>query len=98
MVSAPGTAWPVGVPVDRAMPKSMISTLSSSLIMMLAGFRSRWTTPALCASTRPATTDRAMCSTRGDRQFAVCFNTVARSAPSTYGIVMYLMPLMSPRS
>ena len=35
------------------MPKSMISAWSSASIMMLAGFRSRWTTPALCAATSP---------------------------------------------
>ena len=34
----------------------MIIASSSAPIMMLAGFRSRWTTPALCASTSPATT------------------------------------------
>ena len=45
-------------PVDRAMPKSMISASPSLPIMMFAGFRSRWTTPAACAATRPDTTDR----------------------------------------
>ena len=41
----------------------MIIASSSASIMMLAGFRSRWTTPALCAATSPATTERAMRST-----------------------------------
>jgi hypothetical protein len=31
----------------RASPKSMTTRSPSGLIMMLAGFRSRWTTPAL---------------------------------------------------
>src|SRR5829696_6249030 len=60
MVLFPGTAAAVGVPVERAMPKSMISGSSSASIMMFAGFRSRCTTPAWCASTSPATTSRAM--------------------------------------
>ena len=35
-----------GPPEDLAMPKSMMVGSSSGLTMMLAGFRSRWTTPA----------------------------------------------------
>ena len=46
--------------VDRAMPKSMISAWPSASIMMLAGFRSRWTTPASCAAARPDATCRAI--------------------------------------
>ena len=37
------------VPATRAMPKSMIFTAPVSVIIMLAGLRSRWTTPMLCA-------------------------------------------------
>ena len=34
----------------------------------------------------------------GNRQLRLFFRTVARSEPSTKGIVMYLMPSISPRS
>ena len=37
-------------------------------------------------------------STLRDRQPPVALERVARSAPSMYGIVMYLMPSISPRS
>ena len=50
------------------MPKSMISACSSSPIMMLAGLRSRCTTPASCAAARPDATWRAISSARRHRQ------------------------------
>ena len=59
---------------DAEMPKSMISACSSSPappIMMLAGFRSRWTTPASCAASSPPAIWRASRSARADRQLAV---------------------------
>ncbi len=87
-----------GPAVDSAIPKSMIIASSSTPIMMLAGFKSRWTTPALCASTRPETTARAMRITFCTGSRPSRFKIVARSAPSTYGIVMYLIPPISPRS
>ena len=40
-------------PVERAIPKSMISASPSPSIMMFAGLRSRCTTPAACAATSP---------------------------------------------
>ena len=92
---APASAGP---PEERAIPKSMISGSSSASIMMLAGFRSRCTTPASFAACNPATTPRAMRSTRPTGSFPSFARTVERSSPSTYGIVMYLMPLISPRS
>ena len=76
----------------------MIIASSSAPIMMLAGFRSRWTTPTLWASTRPETTAREMRSTFGTGSRPSRLNIVERSAPSTYGIVMYLIPSISPRS
>ena len=36
-------------------PKSMIRAFPSSSTMMFWGLRSRWTTPSLCASSRPLT-------------------------------------------
>ena len=48
--SRPSTAGPE---VDRAMPKSMISASPFVSTMMLAGFRSRCTTPAACAAIEP---------------------------------------------
>jgi len=41
---------------ERARPKSMIRALPSASIMMLAGLRSRWTTPRRCAATSPSHT------------------------------------------
>ena len=79
-------------PVDRAMPKSMISAVPSACSMMFAGLRSRWTTPTACAAASPDATERAMCSTLGIGRRASSRTAVARSTPSTYDIVMYLMP------
>ena len=42
-------------------------------IMMLAGFKSRWTTPALWAEINPATVPRAMLKARGNRKLAFLF-------------------------
>ena len=47
---------------------------------------------------QPATTARAIRSARTGGSRPSCLSTVARSAPSTYDIVMYLMPPISPRS
>ena len=71
----PGHGPATGRPVDRAMPKSMINASSSSSIMMLAGLRSRWTTSALCASTRPETTERAIRSARTGGSRPSCRST-----------------------
>ena len=84
---------------DAEMPKSMISACSSSSappIMMLAGFRSRWTTPASCAASRPPAICRASRSARAIGSLPSRRSTVARSSPWMYGIVMYLMPSISP--
>src|SRR4030042_2007609 len=40
--------------IDRAIPKSMIFTFPPLSIMILVGFRSRWTTPWLWASVKPS--------------------------------------------
>ena len=57
--------------VERAMPKSMISAWPSPSTMMLAGFRSRCTTPASCAAARPDATSLAKRERAIDRQPAV---------------------------
>ena len=80
------------------MPKSMISASPSAPSMMLAGLRSRWTTPASCAATSPDTTERATRITVATWSFPSLLSSVARSMPSTNDIVMYLMPSISPRS
>ena len=58
---------------DRAIPKSMIMAWPVPVsTMMLAGLRSRCTTPALCAATSPDTTPRATvttCSIGSPRSF-----------------------------
>ena len=72
-----------GTSGDRAMPKSMISASPFASTMMFAGFRSRWTTPALCAATRPATTSRAIRMTSGTARRPSRLRSVARSSPST---------------
>ena len=82
---------------DRAMPKSMMTACSPS-IMMLAGLRSRCTTPASCAAANPAATCRMIASATGTGTLPSRFSTVARSSPLMYDIVMYLMPSISPRS
>ena len=67
---------------ERAMPKSMISASPSASIMMFAGFRSRWTTPAVCAATSPDDDRRARCAARvGTGSLPSRFRIVARSAP-----------------
>ena len=81
----------------RAIPKSMMTALSPS-IMMLAGLRSRCTTPASCAASSPAATCRMILRASGTASLPLRFSTVARSSPSRYDIVMYLMPRISPRS
>ena len=60
--------WPAAagarLVIERAMPKSMIRASSSAVTMMLAGFRSRCTTPAACAAARPEIIERAIFSVR----------------------------------
>jgi hypothetical protein len=65
------------------MPKSMINASPCESIMMLAGFRSRCTTPAACAATRPDTTARMVLITRGIDSLPTRLISVARSVPST---------------
>ena len=85
---------------DRAIPKSMMRAWSVPVsTMMLAGLRSRWTTPAWCAARSPDTTPRATVSTCSTgRPPSFFFRIEESSTPSTYGIVMYLMPSISPMS
>ena len=82
------------------MPKSMIRASSCASTMMLAGFKSRWTTPASCAARSPDTTPRTRSVQRSGMPSDApsVSRIVARSRPSTYDIVMYLMPSISPRS
>ena len=87
-----------GRPAERAIPKSMIIAWSSASIMTLAGFRSRCTTPAWWAATSPDSIVRMIRSARTGSSTPSRFRIVARSWPSMYGIVMYLMPSISPRS
>ncbi len=99
-MTAPATVIvkPVSPAVDRAMPKSMINAWSSASIMMLAGFRSRCTTLASCAATSPDATCLAIDRARGTGIRPSRSSTLERSEPWTYGIVMYLMPSISPKS
>ena len=80
------------------MPKSMMMASASFSIITFAGLRSRWTTPASCAALRPDATWRAMAITDVTGSRPDFLSTVARSSPSTNGIVMYLMPSISPMS
>jgi hypothetical protein len=104
MYSSVPTIAPAAVAVavaaltEREIPKSMIRAWPSGSIMTFSGFRSRWTTPASCAATRPAAICFAIFSASGTGRRPRSCRTVARSRPSTYGIVMYLMPSTSPRS
>ena len=84
--------------VERATPKSITRPSPSALTMMLAGLRSRCTTPASCAASRPDTTLRASFMTRGTLSLPSRLRMVARSSPSTKGMVMYLTPSTSPMS
>ena len=79
-------------------PKVHDQCVAIASIMMLAGLRSRCTTPALCASTRPATTCSAMMRIAG-ASAAVAQREERREVEAVdVHIVMYLMPLISPRS
>ena len=80
----PCFAGAAGSPVDRAMPKSMISAVPSACSMMLAGLRSRWTTPTAWAAASPDATERAICSTFGVASRPSARTAVVRSVPSTY--------------
>ncbi len=92
-------APPAGGPeVDRAMPKSITRPSPSASTMMLAGLRSRCTTPARWAAPSPDATLRAMIITRGTASLPSRLRMVARSSPSRNGIVMYLRPSTSPMS
>ena len=71
-----------GPPVERAMPKSMIIASPSVSTMMLAGFRSRWTTPAACAAASPDIIDRAMRRVVSTGSFPSRLRMEARSSPS----------------
>ena len=59
----PGIGGP-GMPIERAMPKSMSKALPCRSTMMLAGFRSRWTMPSACAATSPESDCLAIDSVR----------------------------------
>ena len=58
----------------RAIPKSMMTALSPS-IMMLAGLRSRCTTPASCAASSPAATCRMILRASGTASLPLRFRS-----------------------
>ena len=59
-----GSSEPAAGPFVLPTPKSTIFARPSSVSMMLRGFRSRWTTPASCATARPSATWLAISITR----------------------------------
>ena len=65
-----------------ASPKSSTLTVPSGVTLMLAGFRSRWTTPASCAASRASAICRATSSASSIGR-APCAIRSARVGPST---------------
>ena len=69
-----------------ARPKSMISTSPRPSSMMLAGFRSRCSTPLSCAAASPAQILRAISSALSEGRRPMRRSSDDRSSPSTYSI------------
>ena len=80
------------------LPKSITSAWPDASTMMLAGLRSRCTMPAAWAAPMPALTWRMIGSARAIGSLPSLARIDARSWPSTYDIVMYFVPSISPRS
>jgi serine/threonine protein kinase len=79
-------------------PANIMVVDDHAVIITFAGFRSRCTTPALCAATSPASIVRITRIARNGGSTPSRLRMVARSSPSMNGIVMYLMPSTSPMS
>ena len=82
------------------MPKSRIFTTSapssSGTSMMFDGFRSRCTTPSLCASRRPRATWRKMRSVSCTGSDWTFFRRSASVSPGKYSIAMKYRSSASP--
>ncbi len=83
---------------ERAIPKSMIRVFPSLSIIMLLGFRSRWTIPNLCASANPSHTCLAIVIALAVLKGAARLMKLFKSSPDTYSIVMKCAPSASPKS
>ena len=73
-------------PASPANPKSVISTWPRPSSMMLAGFRSRCSTPLSWAAARPAHSRRAISSALSPGRRPMRRSSERRSSPSTYSI------------
>ena len=80
------------LPARPARPKSVMRTRPSPSSMMLAGLRSRCSTPCSCAAARPAQIWRAISVARSCGKRPMRFSSSARSSPSTYSIVRKTRP------
>ena len=69
-----------------ARPKSMMRTSPPASIMMLAGLKSRCSTPFACAAASPAHSFRAISIPLSTGSRPMRFSSAARSSPSTYSI------------
>ncbi len=74
--------------VSRATPKSMIFTVPSSLMKMLAGLMSRCTTPASCACSSPASTWTMIATLRSSGSGGIWRIAFCRSWPRNSSIAM----------
>ncbi len=91
--SAPGAG---AVSSALARPKSRTFTVPSSRTFTLAGFRSRWITPASCAACSARAICRAMDST-SSRGIGPCSRRSARVGPSTSSRTSARVPPASSR-
>ncbi len=85
----------VAEPMARAMPKSVIFTWPSGVTRMFAGFTSRCTTPAACATARASaiwSPSSLACSGSMSRPCAI---SSASGRPSTSSITRYGVPVSS---
>jgi hypothetical protein len=84
---------------SRATPKSMIFTVPSVQMKMLAGLMSRWTMPAWCAWSSPASTCTSTDSFRSSERAGGVRITRWRSCPLSSSIAMNGDPsVCDPRS
>ena len=81
-----------------ASPKSLMRTCPRPSIMMLAGFRSRCSTPTLCAAVRPAQSWRAIWSAFSSAGRPMRLSRDCRFSPSMYSIEKKWCPSTSPVS
>ena len=75
--------------VKRATPKSMIFTVPSWQMKMLAGLMSRWTMPVWWAWARPSSTCRMIETLRSRGSGIPCLRACSRSWPCNSSIAMY---------